>query len=685
MTLFPLPDLASGDSSESMMRLVADSVPALIAYYEFDSLKCRFANRRYAEYNGWTAYSILGKTVREVVGEPAWEKIVGYVDQAKQGRGSTYTREQTLPDGSQRIIEVNLLPHFDDAPALQGCFVLINDITDHWKIENELRLSEERMRKFVAATDEGILFHKDLVISDVNEALLRFAGYRRAEVIGRRTFEFIPAKWHQSLLDHFVTGGESPYEAALIHKDGRESPIECVAKTMQFDGETTRLVVVRDITIRKAAQARIEFMALHDMLTDLPNRAFLMERLTGILAMMRRQQGVMALLFIDLDKFKTVNDSMGHQAGDNLLREVARRITASVRDSDVVSRLGGDEFVVLLPDIASSEDSARVAAKLIEAVSAPVTLGGRTISVSPSIGISVFPTDGDSADDLIRHADAAMYHAKESGRGNYQFFAPVMFERAAYAIDMERQLREALTHGEFVLHYQPQRRRIDGAIVGLEALVRWQHPTRGLVGPNEFIGFAETHGLIGRLDRWVLQTACRQLKAWHDEGCARVTVAVNLSALDFRQPGLVQEISAVLQAANLAPHYLEIELTESVLIDRDSQVLEKLTALSRMGIGLTIDDFGTGYSSLAYLKRFPVNKLKIDRSFISDVTSDGDDLAITTAIIQMARSLKLETVAEGVETQSQLDTLRGLGCDNFQGYLISRPLDAQNVRAFIAP
>lgn len=679
------PDLVRSGASDSMMRLVADSVPALIAYYEMDSLRCRFANRRYAENYGWTPQSILGKTVREAVGEGVWEKISPYLELARTGQPSTYTREQTLPDGHWRVIEVKLRPHFDDGGSLLGCFVLITDITEHWKIQNELRLTEERMRKFAQATNEGILFHKDLIISDVNEAMLRLAGFQREEVVGRRTLEFIPEKWHQALLDHFISGSEAPYETDLIRKDGRELPIECIAKTMPFAGGTTRLVVVRDITSHRQAQARIEYLALHDTLTQLPNRGYLMERLAGTLALARRRQGAMALLFIDLDKFKGVNDSLGHQAGDKLLCEVAGRIAAAVRDSDVVARLGGDEFVVLLSDIASSDDAARVAAKLIESISQAVDFGRRKMSVSPSIGISVYPADGENADDLIRHADAAMYHAKANGRGSYQFFAPVMFERAAYAIDMERQLREALADGEFVLHYQPQRRCVDGRITGLEALVRWQHPARGLMGPDEFISFAEAHGLIGPLGRWVLQSACRQLKDWHDEGCAPVTVAVNLSALDFRHGDLVQEIAGALQSSGLAANYLEIELTESVLMDRDIHVLEKLVALSRMGVALTIDDFGTGYSSLAYLKRFPVNKLKIDRSFISDMTADGDDLAITKAIIQMAHSLKLETVAEGVETQAQLDTLQSLGCDNFQGYLISRPLDARGVRAFIAP
>ena len=670
---------------DNMLSVIANSVPALIAYYEVGTQCCRFANRAYAQYNGWTQEAILGKTVREVIGDAAWLAISPFIEQASAGKDTTYTREQTLPGGQKRMISVNLRPHWDEGKTLRGSFVLINDITDQWRIEQAIRDSEERMRKFVAATSEGIAFHKDTRITDINDALTRMIGYTRSEAVGRLTLEFVPIAWHQTVLDYIAAGREDPYEAAVIHKDGREIPVEMVAKTMPFGDDTCRLVVVRDITARKDAQARIEFMALHDPLTQLPNRAYLTERLNSVLAQSRRRSGQTAILFIDLDNFKTINDSLGHSVGDAVLVEIAGRIRAAVRDADVVSRLGGDEFLVVLSDISCSEDAARVAAKLIDAISSVARVGGHPLSVSPSIGISVFPADGDTADDLIRHADAAMYHAKESGRSNYQFFVPALFERAVEALTRERELREALVNGEFVLHYQPKRCGVGGAIVGLEALVRWQHPVRGLVGPDDFIGFAEARGLIAGIDRWVLQTACRQLKAWHDEGCLRVPVAVNLSAVEFKQRDLVREIAAVLASTGLAANYLEIELTESVLMDRDSHVLETLLALSAMGVSLTIDDFGTGYSSLGYLKRYPIDKLKIDRCFVSEVAADGHDAAIAAAIVQMARSLKLKTVAEGVETQAQLEALGKMGCDQFQGYLISHPLPAEGIRAFIAP
>jgi diguanylate cyclase (GGDEF)-like protein/PAS domain S-box-containing protein len=672
------------DARDAIMRQVADSIPALIAYYEVGTLFCRYANRRYAEYNGRTVDSILGKTVREVIGETAWALIGAQIEKALAGQETTYTREQTLPDGQKRVIEVNLFPHFDAAQVLLGSYVLINDVTDRWLAEQAVRQSEERLRKFVAATNEGIVFHVNTVITDINDALERMTGYSRAESIGRKTLEFMPLALHPFLLNHMQSGSEEAYEASIIHKQGHEFPVELIAKTITVDGEPCRLVVVRDITARKAAQERIEFLALHDTLTQLPNRIYLMERLTGLLSLARRRQGSMAALFIDLDRFKTVNDSLGHHVGDGLLREVARRIIATVRDSDVVSRLGGDEFIVLLSDIASSDDAATVAGKLIENISAAVVVEDHKLLVTASVGISIFPSDGETPDELLRHADAAMYHAKENGRGNYQFFTPVMFARAFVALDMERHLKAALANGELVLHYQPQLRRSDGAIVALEALVRWNHPKRGLVGPNEFIPFAETHGLVGAIDNWVLHTACRQMKAWHLEGCHRVAIAVNLSAVDFKQRDLVNDIACVLETSGLEPKYLHIEITESVLMGRDGNLLETLTALNRMGVTMAIDDFGTGYSSLGYLKRYPINMLKIDQTFVKDITGQGDDLAIITAIIQMARSLKLEILAEGVETQAQLDTLSALGCDQFQGVLISHPLPAPEVRKFIS-
>ncbi len=676
-------DLFTTVTGEALLRLIADSVPALIAYYEVGTLQCRFANRRYAEYNGWTPQSILGKTVREAIGEPAWAVIEPNVTQVVNGLSVKYRREQTLPDGGKRMIEVNLVPHFDDAGQQLGAFVLISDISEQWRAEQAIRDSEERMRKFAQATTEGIVFHANGLITDGNEAIERMLGFSVAEVVGRPVLDFIPEAWKYGVFENIRSGSEEPYESVVRHKNGQELSVEIVGKTMPVGSATYRLAVVRDISARKEAQARIEFMALHDALTRLPNRLYLKERLESLLAQARRNQRALAVLFIDLDNFKTVNDSLGHHAGDVLLCEIADRLTAAVRQADIVARLGGDEFVVVLAEIADPLDASHVATKLIETVNAAATIQGRRLAVSPSIGISVFPRDGDGADNLIRQADAAMYHAKDSGRSNYQFFTPNMSERAFEALNQENLLREAIASNQFVLHYQPQLCMQGGALTGMEALVRWRHPVAGLIGPADFIGFAESRGLISAIGRWVLLEACRQLKQWHDAGFPRVPVAINLSAIEFKQRDLVQSIDAALRSSGLEPRYLEIELTESVLLDHGVHVLETLTALKSLGIGLAIDDFGTGYSSLAYLKRYPIDRLKIDRSFVRDILSDADDMAIATAIVQMAHSLKLITVAEGVETPEQLDALRRLGCAQFQGYLVSRPVAATEFEQFL--
>ena len=664
-------------SSDALLRLIADSVPALMAYYDLPGLRCQFANQGYAAYNGHSTESILGLTVQEAMGDKAWQAIQPHVDRCSHGERVKYTREQTLPNGEVRMIEVNLIPHFDGAGQQLGSFVLITDITERWRAEREVRQSEERMRKFTEATDEAIVFHRDGLITDGNEALTRLTGYSLQEVTGLSIFNFISPEWHAVALDYTRAGREDPYEITIRHKHGHAIPVEVVGKTMPLHHADYRIVVVRDITARKQAQEREAFIALHDSLTQLPNRHFLMEQLSQVLSLARRRHGRVAVLFMNLDHFKTVNDSLGHHAGDQLLRNVAERLRNGVSDADVVARLGGDEFVVVLTDIQTPDDAAMVADKLLDSMQGVFTVDHLPLTISPSIGISLFPDHGASADVLLRCADAAMQHAKESGRGNRQFYAASMDASALNVLHQERLLRDAIAHNGFVLHYQPQICLADGTLQGLEALVRWRHPERGLVGPGEFITFSESRGLITPIGRWVMREACRQLKAWHDEGLPPVPVAVNLSALEFRQRDVAAEIAAVLLETGLAPQYLEIELTESVLMHQTGQVLDTLNAIKALGVGISIDDFGTGYSSLAYLKRYPIDKLKIDRSFVADTPSNTDDVAIVTAIIQMGRSLQLQTVAEGVETQAQIDLLAGLGCDLIQGFVVSAPLDAE--------
>ena len=667
--------------SEDLLRTLADNVPAMIAYYEPQQLRCVFANKRYAEANGWSVDTILGKTVREAIGEDAWRLIEPQVARVLKGEKVEYVRPMTLPNGEQRFIEVNLIPHFDERAQMVGAFVLITDITRHQQAERAIRDSEERMRKFAAATNEGIFFHKNGVLTDVNDALLAISGHTREELVGHNTLEFVAPAWVEAATEYIRAEREDPYEIELVHKNGRHVAVEIVAKSVRGNDEISRMGVVRDITARKHAEARIQYLAHHDMLTGLPNRAYLTERLTTILALARRHGTLVAIMFIDLDNFKTVNDSLGHHVGDVLLQQVATRIKEVLREADMVSRLGGDEFLAILADFAAPDDAAKVAEKLLQAISAPIELEGRMVCANASIGISVFPRDGDNADDLIRHADAAMYSAKERGRGHSRFYTPGLSDAAAETLARESRLREALRTGEFVLFYQPQLRVEDQRLIGIEALVRWRHPQRGLTDPSEFIGFAESRGLIDDIGQYVLREACRQNKAWQDAGFAALPVSVNVSAIQFHRGDLVADVKRALEETGLEGRYLEIELTESLLMDKDI-VGSALTGLRALGVKITIDDFGTGYSSLSYLKRYPIDKLKIDRSFIDDLGTDADERAIAVAIINLAKTLKLAALAEGVERQEQLDFLRAHGCDQFQGYLAGAPLPAEEFTAF---
>ncbi|HQS20205.1 MULTISPECIES: EAL domain-containing protein [unclassified Acidovorax] len=672
-------------SSDALLRLIADSVPALMAYFDLPGLRCQFANQGYAAYNGHSVASIVGLTVQEAIGTKAWLAIQPYIERSTRGEHVKYMREQTMPNGESRMIEVNLIPHFSPQKQQLGSFVLITYITDRWQAESTVRQSEERMRKFTEITDEAILFHRDGLITDGNDALTRLTGYTLPEVMGLSIFNFISPEWRSVAYEYTRSGREDPYEVTIRHKDGHEIPVEVVGKTMPQLHADYRVVVVRDITARKQAQERETFLELHDALTQLPNRRFLMEQLGKVLSMARRRKFMVAVLFINLDHFKTVNDSLGHHAGDQLLCDVAERLRQSVRDTDLVARLSGDEFVAVLTDIHTPDDAAVVADKLIDTMRSAFTVGNLPLTMSPSIGISLFPGDDTTVQGLLRCADTAMYHAKDSGRGNRQFYQPGMDVHATDVLQQERQLREAIASNAFVLHYQPQICLADGSLKGFEALVRWRHPERGLVGPDEFITFSESRGLITPIGRWVMHEACRQLKAWQDEGLAMVPVAVNLSALEFRQRDVAGEIAAVLHATGLEPRFLEIELTESVLMHHTGQVLETLNAIKALGVGVTIDDFGTGYSSLAYLKRYPIDKLKIDRSFVMDTPQSADDVAIVTAIIQMGHSLQLKTVAEGVETAEQKELLHRLGCDLVQGFLVSAPMDAQATQRWMSP
>lgn len=426
------------------------------------------------------------------------------------------------------------------------------------------------------------------------------------------------------------------------------------------------------------ANAQLHHAATHDPLTMLPNRALLADRLEQAIANAERHRSRFALLVVDLDRFKSVNDSLGHMAGDTMLREVARRLGRLLRKADTLARLGGDEFVLIVTEISGPHDVELVATKLQAAIAEPIPVSGVDLHISTSIGVSIFPDDAMDAAALLQSADAAMYHAKKVGRNTFQFFAPAMNSFARERLELESGLRRALQNGEFELHYQPKVDIATGRIESAEALIRWNHPERGLVAPNAFIGLAEDTGLILPIGEWVVREACQQLRAWHRAGHTHLRMAVNLSAQQFQQKNLVEMVQSALSEAHLEAHFLELELTETAVMHDAEQSVRVLERLSALGVRISVDDFGTGYSSLSYLRRLPLDKLKIDRAFIREIATSRDDAEIVRAIVSLAHSLQLKVIAEGVETSDQFDYVRGLGCDQFQGFLCSAPVPASD-------
>jgi diguanylate cyclase (GGDEF)-like protein/PAS domain S-box-containing protein len=464
----------------------------------------------------------------------------------------------------------------------------------------------------------------------------------------------------------------------LIRRDGTEFAIEDSAAPIhdQHGLATGAVIVFHDVSVARAMGAEMSHMAQHDTLTNLPNRTLLQDRLTQAIATASRNDSRIAVLFLDLDGFKHINDSLSHATGDRLLQFVAKRLLAAVRTSDTVCRLGGDEFVILLSEVAHAGDAGVKAGKILSALSAPFEMDQITLRITGSIGVTTYPEDGQSAELLIRNADLAMYQAKEKGRSNYQFYEKGMNVRAVERQSIEGDLRFALERNEFVMHYQPKIDLKTGEITGVEALVRWQHPERGLVGPLQFISVAEDCGLMLPIGKWVLRESCRQAKAWQDAGLPDIEMAVNVSSVEFRNDEFLEGISTILKETGLEPRYLELELTETVLMQHAEFSVPVLQKLKAMGVRLAIDDFGTGYSSLSYLRQFPIDTLKVDQSFIHEITADADEATIISAVINMGCRMKHRVIAEGVETAEQLAFLRAHGCDEGQGYYFARALPA---------
>ena len=560
---------------------------------------------------------------------------------------------------------------------------LSEDIAARMRNEKSLRLRE---RIIEVSANAIILCSADApgyLIEYVNPAFERITGYAGSEVIGQR-LEDLQGPEHARQDMHAISAAlrEQREGKAIVRnfrKDGSTYWSELFVAPVRDDGDgaVSHFVVAQyDISTVMRFEQELEFQSRHDVLTGLANRLLLRERLEQAMAVARRSKLPLWVVFIDLDRFKFVNDTLGHDAGDTLLKLIADRLRDATREVDTVARLGGDEFVLLLPQHANSDPGQLILQRVLDAVAQPLQVNGHEFFLTCSMGVATYPDDGDSAETLIKHADIAMYRAKEQGRNHWQSYAPAMNASMLARLSLESELRHALERGQFHLVYQPQVELDSGTVVGMEALLRWQHPVLGAIAPGDFIHLAEEMGLIVPIGAWVLQTACAQAKAWQRAGLGGLRLAVNLSARQFRQSGLLQSVREILAATGLEARFLELELTESMMMQDVEQAIATMGKLKALGLQLSIDDFGTGYSSLAHLRHFPIDVLKIDKSFVSDILYSADDAAIVHAIIALAHSLRLKVIAEGVETAQQLDFLRQHGCDQMQGYLFSRPLAA---------
>ena len=637
---------------------------------------------------------LLGYTVEETLGRKLADFYCSQADREdflarmRANGGHIVGGESRLRHRDGRELWVLTTAHFitDADGNVVGVEGTTRDNTRQRHAEEQLRLAA---KVFESSGEAIMITDANGIMISVNQAFTAVTGYSAAEAVGsnasmlasgRHSREFFSDMWCAMLGNGYWQG-----EIWNRRRNGEIFPEWMgISSVRDEKGVISHFVgIFSDISERKAVEAKIAFLAHHDPLTGLPNRLLLKDRMQQAMVHGERTGRKVALLFVDLDRFKAVNDSFGHPVGDVLLRDAAQRLLACVRDSDTISRHGGDEFLVVLTDLQNSEAPARIAAKIMAVLGEPFHIEAHEAKISASVGIAVYPEDGADFDQLLKKADTAMYHAKGAGRNAFRFYTRSMNAAAQERLDLHARLRRALEHGEFELYYQPLVDLASGRAVAAEALLRWHSPDQGLVAPDQFVAAAEHSGLIVPLGEWVLQEACRELTRWQAAGRADFSVSVNISSIQFRRGDVEETVLRALAASGASPSGLELELTESILIDDAEQVLATIRRLQALGVRLSIDDFGTGYSSLAYLKRFAVDKLKIDQSFVRDIVTDPDDAAIVRAVIQMAASLGLHVVAEGVENEAVAEALRAMKCDLVQGFHFGRPMPAADFRRLI--
>jgi diguanylate cyclase (GGDEF)-like protein/PAS domain S-box-containing protein len=635
---------------------------------------------------GYRRDELIGQKVKNIIPEGFAERLIAdgtrsAAEALAQQIGTGIELYGRRKDGSDFPIEIMLSP----LESVEGILVTaaIRDISVRKQAEEHLAQMESRYRGLLeAAPDAMVVVNQGGEIVLLNVQAEKQFGYSRDELLGQKVKNIIPKGFAERLIADALRSPEDALaqqigtgiELTGRGKDGSEFPIEIMLSPLDSAEGILVTAAIRDITTRKKAEAQMTHSSEHDFLTGLPNRMLLNDRVSQAIILAPRHRKKVAVLFLDLDGFKHINDSLGHPSGDKLLQSIAKSLVGCVRGSDTVSRQGGDEFVVLLSEEEHSEDAAITARRMLQAVAEAHSIDQHDLHVTASIGVSVYPDDGMDAETLIKNADTAMYQAKENGRQSYQFFKPAMNVRAVERQSIEESLRRALERQEFTLLYQPKINLRTGEITGAEALIRWMHPARGPVSPAQFIPVAEDCGLILPIGKWILREACRQARAWADAGLPRVTMAVNISAMELRNENFLAGVFAVLHETGLDPRCLELELTESVLMKHAESTESILKTLRARGVQLAVDDFGTGYSSLSYLRKFSIDALKIDQSFVRQITATPDDTTIVAAVIGMGRNLKLRVVAEGVETQEQLAFLLAHQCDEAQGYYFSRPV-----------
>jgi diguanylate cyclase (GGDEF)-like protein/PAS domain S-box-containing protein len=597
------------------------------------------------------------------------------------GNGNEALAKEAVGRGAQDYLLAGHLDSYSLSRALRNAI-------ERKAVEDALYVEKERAVVTLNSIGDAVLCTNiSGTITYLNLVAEAMTGWQREEATGKplaEVFRIIDGGTRKTARDPMEMAVEQnrtvglTVNCVLIRRDGFESAIEDSAAPIhdRVGRITGAVIVFHDVSAARAMSVQMTHSAQHDAVTNLPNRLLLSDRISQSISLARRQRKHLAVIFLDLDRFKYINDSLGHATGDKLLQFVSKRLLGGVRGSDTVSRMGGDEFVILLSEIAYPEDAARSARKLLLLLSAPHFIEGSDLQIDASIGISVYPEDGEDAETLIKNADTAMYHAKENGRNNFQFFKAEMNLKSVERQSLEGSMRHAVEREEFLLHYQPKVNLDTGEITGAEALIRWQQPDRGLVAPSQFVPIAEDCGLIIQIGRWVLREACRQARAWQDAGLRPLPIAVNVSAVEFRDKSFVEGVRTTLAETGLEGRYLELELTEGVLMEHAESTAAVLQELKTMGIRLAVDDFGTGYSSLSYLQQFPIDVLKIDQSFVHRITGDPDHSPIVSAIISMGKSLKHLVVAEGIETQQQRGYLQAQRCAEGQGYLFSRPLAA---------